>query len=125
MADEKEIKALIGSLREQPDPLHAGYSPSVHKLVAMGLDGALAVVDLLNAEDRSLRPYAQRVVEDVAARQLGWRGGQGFPDPGGADRFRDLIRSNGDYRPDAKEAQRRAAVTKWRRWLEEQRRKQR
>jgi hypothetical protein len=110
MAEQTDIAALLRSFDENYDPLHVDVTPSVLKLIDLGLDGALAVLDLLNSSQPLTRKRARRVLEGVVFRHFG---------AGGEKKAREVIAENG-YDPEAPEPQRREAIERWRRWLERQ-----
>ncbi len=56
------IAEFVRTLDEDPDMLHNDYTPSVHGLIAAGVPGALAVVDLLRSSNADTRLHARRVV---------------------------------------------------------------
>ena len=110
---------MIETIDTAPDPLHLDITPSVLKLIARGLDGAIAVLPLLNARDASTRQRAGRVLQGAVARHFGFREGSGFPDPVSEQTARKIIDDNG-YQAEAPEAARTQAAMKWRKWLAEQ-----
>ena len=110
MTQSRDIAALLRSFDENYDPLHVDITPSVLKMIDLGLDGAEAVLELLNSNHPLSRRRARRVVEGVAFRHYG---------AGAETRARRAIAENG-YDPDAAEPERRAAMERWRRWLEQQ-----
>jgi hypothetical protein len=113
MAEPKDIATLVRSIDENYDPLHVDVTPSVLKLIDAGLDGAAAVLDLLNSPQPLTRRRAKRVVEGAVLRHVG---------EGTGERTRAVIAENG-YDPDAGEPQRREAIERWRRWLEREMKK--
>jgi hypothetical protein len=104
MANE-EINALIQTIDIAPDPLHTDITPSVLKLIGHGLDGALAVVDLLNAPVEMTTRRASRVLQGAIARYFGFREGSGFPNASSEATCRRVLDENGD------------SADKWRAWL--------
>jgi hypothetical protein len=117
---QAEIGELVRTLDEQPHPLHSDFTPSVERLIELGLPAAAAVVDLLDAPNPATRLHAQRVIEGVVMRAEGWRPNRGYPDAAGEQRTRHVLEENGGYRYDAPPEQRRAAMERWRAWLEAQ-----
>lgn len=116
---DETIAGLVAALDDDPNPLHADFTPSVMALIEAGLPGALAVLGRLDAAGRTTRLHAQRVLEGVAMRRLGWVPGRGYPDgAAGEARTRHLLAANGAYHADAPEAARADAVAKWRAWLD-------
>lgn len=118
--DEGEIKMLVQTINDNADRLHMDSTPSVQRLIELGLPGASAVLELLNAPDSHTRLRAQRVVEGVVMRLHGWRPGQGYADSEGQNRTAALLKANGDYKADASERKRKTAIGKWRRWIQAQ-----
>lgn len=117
---DPDLARLVASLDDDPDPLHLDFTPAVHALIDRGCAGALAVVDLLDAPDELTRLHAERVVEGAAMAYHGWVAGRGYADGAlGEERVRALLAANGGYSYDAAPEVRRAAVPRWRHWLEE------
>lgn len=121
--EEDEIEMLVKTINDNPDRLHVDSTPSVQRLIQLGLPGATAVVDLLNAPDLHTRLRAQRVLEGVVMRMHGWRPGQGYRDSEGQERTMSVLSANGDYKADAPQRKRKSAIGKWRHWLEAQMKK--
>lgn len=110
---------LVAHLDDDPDPLHADYTPAVWALADRGFEAAVAVLPLLDAPEAMTRLHASRVLEGVLARHFGWRAGQGYPTGSdGEARFRRLWSDNGSYAYDAPAAERQRAIARWRTWLE-------
>lgn len=123
LAQEKsnDIEKLIRTIDENPDPLHGDFTPSVLKLSELGIPGAKAVLDLLDAPEFLTRKHAQRVLEGVVMRLHGWVPGRGYPDAhSGQKKTQDLLKANGNYDPNSSSSDRRKAIEKWRQWLEMQ-----
>jgi hypothetical protein len=112
-----DIGELVRTLDDEPHPLHSDFTPSVDRLIELGLPAAVAVVDLLDAPDPATRLHAQRVIEGAVMRANGWRPNQGYPDTDGEQRTRRVLEQNGGYRFDAAPEQRKAALERWRAWL--------
>lgn len=115
-----DIENLLQTIDDSPDRLHADFTPSVLKLIELGLPGARVVIDLLAAPKFETRRHAQRVVEGVVMRLHGWRPGQGYPDPSGQEKTQALLTANGAYQADASPEARNQAIEKWRHWLKAQ-----
>jgi hypothetical protein len=112
------IAELLARLDDEPDMLHADYTPAVWALCAHGLEGAVAVLDALESPEVMTRLHASRVLSCGVSRHFGWRPGQGYPDgSAGEERFRMIWRDNGDYAHDAPAEARAASVRAWRAWL--------
>ncbi len=105
---------------ERPDPLHLDVTPSVLVLIDLGLPGAEAALDRLNAPERLTRMRAQRVVEAVLAHHFGWIAGVGYPTAEAEQQARTIAESNG-YHVDAPEPERIAAIERWRAWINAER----
>lgn len=116
---DAELARLVASLDEDADPLHNDYTPAVHALIARDVEGALAVLEQLDAPNEMTRLHAQRVVEGVAMRHCGWRTGQGYADGAlGEARLRALLQRNGTYDRQAPSPARQQSMALWRAWLE-------
>jgi hypothetical protein len=115
-----DIKNLVKTINDDPDPLHADVTPSVLQLIEKGLPAVRAVLDLLDAPELLTRKRAQRVLEGVVMRRHGWVAGQGYTDPDGQKKTQDLLADNGNYQAGAAPKARKRTIEKWRRWLESQ-----
>ena len=113
---QEEISSLIQTIDAAPDPLHGDLTPSVLKLIDRGLDGAVAVLPVLNAPKEATRGRAYRVIQGVVARLYGFREGAGFRDSSAEQTWRRVLDDNG-YRVDAGEQERIASMAKWAEWL--------
>jgi len=116
--DDAEIETLVKTLNDTPDVAHADYTPSVRRLGELGLPAATAVLPLLDADDRLTRARAQRVLEQVVNRRLGWVPNRGYADPfEGQEKIRAIWEANGSYDSDAPPEARRKSIALWRQWL--------
>jgi hypothetical protein len=116
--NQSEVNKLVQTLDADPEALHSDFTPSVRRLIELGLPGALAVVDQLEASDSAVtRLHAQRVVEAVVMLRNGWRPHRGYPDRGAEQMTQQVLKANGSYRYDAQPVKRAAAAKKWRAWL--------
>lgn len=116
---DAELARLVATLDDDAEPLHNDFTPAVHALIARDVEGALAVVDLLDAPNELTRLHAQRVVEGVAMRHCGWQAGHGFADGAiGEARMRTLLQRNGAYDWQAPSPARQRSMALWRAWLE-------
>jgi hypothetical protein len=112
----------VARIDAEPDELHNDYTPAVWALCAHALDGALAVVPLLDAPSRDTRMHASRALSCAVSRHFGWLAGQGWPSgSGGEARFQAVWDGNGAYEWDADPAARHASAQAWQTWIEAQR----
>lgn len=112
------IASLVASIDADPDPLHADYTPAVWALCGHGLDGARAVLPLLDAPDQMTRMHASRALECAVAAWFGVKRGQtDDPRSGATRRFEAAWMTNGPYAWDGAPAARRAARDRWAAWL--------
>lgn len=112
-----EIPRLVRTLDDDANPLHADITPSVRRLMELGVPAAVAVLDLLEAPDPVTRLHAQRVIEGVVMYRNGWVPNRGYASLDAEQETRRLLQANGGYRYDAPPEERAAAVRKWRAWL--------
>jgi len=104
---DAELAEIAAHLDDDADILHADYTPAVFRLCEAGPRGALAVVDRLDAPGEMTRMHAERVVECVGMRWVGWTSGRGYADgAAGEQRTRALLHANGDYAPTLPSARR-------------------
>jgi hypothetical protein len=116
---DKELADLVQKIDENPDRLHADVTPAVLQLMDLGLPGAKAVLELLDAPEWLTRIRVQRVIEGVVMRRNGWQPGQGYPEPHeGQEKVATVLASNGSYNAKAPSEHRREAIAKWRQWIE-------
>jgi hypothetical protein len=113
-----EVPDLIKTIGNNPDPLHSDFTPSMLRLIELGLPAALRVVDLLDAPELVTRERAQRVLEGIVMRYHGWRPGQGYPDAKGHLKTEAVLAEN-DYQAAAPAKSRKAGIKKWRSWIQE------
>jgi hypothetical protein len=118
--EDAKIKTLIERIDKDPDRLHADVTPSVLELTELGLPGAHAVLELLDAPEFLTRKRAQRVLEGVVMRHYGWIAGQGYATSEAQDQVQTLLKTNGNYNADAPQRKRKSAIGKWRHWLQAQ-----
>lgn len=112
------IASLVASIDADPDPLHADFTPAVWGLCGHGLDGARAVLPLLDAPDQMTRMHASRALECAVAAWFGVKRGQtDDPRSGVTRRFEAAWIANGPYAWDGPPAARRAARDRWDAWL--------
>lgn len=117
----KEIDNLLKELNKDPDKLHLDYTPAVFRLIEYGLEAALAVLPLLNSNDKWERHRAQRVLEGVIQRRFGWRPGYGYPEGSvGEEKLKNLLFEMGNYQAEGSIKQRSASINKWKVWLQAQ-----
>ena len=98
------LDALVATIDDAADPLHADVTPSATGLGVMGRAAAAAVLNLLESRSEMTRLRAQHALEAIASSET--RGA-----------WSELWARNGGYRWDAPEAQRAASLLRWRRWL--------
>jgi HEAT repeat protein len=105
------LDALLATLNDAADPLHADFTPSVQALAAFGLDAVAPLLDRMLEDDAMSRLHAQRALEGILRERLG-----------AADdtSLSQLWAENGDYSWDAADDPRRVAVATWRDWLARQ-----
>src|SRR5215210_2755978 len=77
------VQALYARLNDDPDLLHADYTPAVHKLIRVGRPALPRAVDLMLTGDEDTRMRAQRVLEGVTSVEHGFVFGQGWTRPDG------------------------------------------
>lgn len=111
------ITDLLSRIDEAPDDLHNDMTPAVHQLADMGWQAAPGLLDLMTSDSTDTRLHAQRALEGILARDLGFVPGQGFTLAAGEDRFRAIWSRNSSYAYDAAPELRAKAVSTWRQWL--------
>ena len=118
---ETRILAAVARLDDAPDPLHLDMTPAVLALAELGT----AVIPHLEAGLASpselTRLHAQRALEHVLYRHLGFRPGSGWDQPDGEASFRRLWGANGAYAFDGPPTARSAAIERWMAWASAQR----
>lgn len=120
-ATSAEVARLVQSINENSDLLHADYSPSVHKLCAMGMpalrNGAL---ELLVSPDPESRMRGQTVLGTVVMQQFGFVPGQGWSKESREREVELLWEKNGSYAWNASESDRDSSYKIWRAWVKAQ-----
>lgn len=112
--------ASLATLNDAPDPAHFDVTASVLNLIEMGLPAVEAVLPLLASPHDRTRQRAQRVLEGVSQQVLTEQLQPRSLENTVNITWQELWRRNGDYRWDAPEPQRRAALEHWRQWLVDQ-----
>lgn len=112
------IASLITKINEEPDKLHRDRTPAVRALIEIGEPALGPVLELMLAPQRETRLRAQRVLEGVTLRLHGFRPGHGWEDRSHEADWRRFWKSLGDLDWDAPEAERAAAVARWREWVQ-------
>lgn len=117
-APRPTIASLVAAIDDDPDILHADFTPAVWGLCGYGLDGARAVLPLLDAASETTRMHASRALECAVANWFGWQPGR-IEDPrsGARRRYEAVWRANGGYDWNAAPAVRRATRDLWAAWL--------
>jgi hypothetical protein len=112
------IASLVAAIDVDPDMLHNDFTPAVWGLCGYGLDGARAVLPLLDAASEMTRMHASRALECAVATWFGWQPGR-IEDPrsGARRRYEAAWRANGGYDWNAAPAARRAMRDQWAAWL--------
>jgi hypothetical protein len=117
---DPRVAALCARLENDPDLLHNDYTPAVHELISIGRPAIPPALDLMLADNEDTRMHAQRVLEGVTARELGFVFGEGWKRPDGASEWRRFWARLGGLSYKAPPDQRAASVGLWRAWLAEQ-----
>jgi HEAT repeat protein len=117
IGDPQAQAAILQTLNDAADQLHADITPSVLTLGGMGLKAVPSLLDLLMADDEMTRLHAQRALELILARRHGAAPDSGFPSPKAEDDMRSEWSANGNYDYSAPASAREASVEKWRQWL--------
>jgi hypothetical protein len=116
-ATGERIKTLLAHINDEPDKLHADYTPAVHELIKVGEPALTLTLELMLADGLDTRLRAQRVLEGVTLVQHGFVLGQGWKEDGGEKRFRKFWSELGDLAYDSSPEKRAASVTLWKKWL--------
>jgi hypothetical protein len=111
------VEQALRTIDDDPDPLHADVTPSVHALGAMGLAAVPGVLDLMISEDQMTRLHAQRALEAILDRRLGFVPGRGYPSRAAEEARVRSWKAHGGYRHDAPADVRATSVAAWRAWL--------
>lgn len=114
---DPKVAELFARLDENPDILHADYTPAVHELIAIGRPTIAPALDLMLSDNEFTRMHAQRVIEGVTLREHRFVFGQGWTRPTGAAEWKQFWTRLGDLNDRASAEARRASVAKWRVWL--------
>lgn len=120
LGHSQALSACLATLDDNADPLHADMTPAVYALGNLGWVAVPPLLDLMLAERTLTRLHAERALELIVNGSLGFVPGQGFPSAEAEEQVRAIWRDNGDYRHDADEQSRAAAVCRWHDWLRQQ-----
>lgn len=117
LGTDDALAALVATLDDAPDLLHADVTPSATALSAMGLAALPPLLPVLAAGDPPTRQRAQRVLERVTLDAVGGD----LPPPRAPELARHewtaLWKANGSYKWDGPDDARAQAVERWRAWL--------
>jgi hypothetical protein len=116
-ATVERVKTLLARINDDPDILHADYTPAVHELVQVGEPALAPTLELMLSDDRHTRMRAQRVLEGVTLVQHGFVFGQGWKEDQGEKRHRKFWSELGKLDYDAPPDKRAAGVAMWKKWL--------
>jgi hypothetical protein len=119
-AMEKDIIELVKSINDDPDLLHADYTPSVRKLIEKGLPSVPYVLVLMTSESEYTRMRAQRVLAGVTMERYGFVVGKGWTQEDGEQKFRKFWKELGNMRWDDSLENRNKSVALWKKWLADQ-----
>lgn len=115
---DNEIPSLVERINSDPDRLHSDYTPSVRRLIELGVPALSAVLDLILERRRETRMRAQRVIEEVSMHLYGFQPGAGWRSDRERESWVKMWKELGDLDWDASEESRRESVRRWRRWLD-------
>jgi HEAT repeat protein len=111
------VDALLRTIDDAPDMLHADVTPSVNALGSLGLSVLPRVLPLLNAAERATRQHAQRVLERAGFREIEE---ELRPRPLSQEARRawtELWERNGSYDWDAPPEARQRSIELWKAWV--------
>jgi hypothetical protein len=115
----ESLEDLVRTIDTNPDWLHAGYTPSVHKLIEVGDPAIPRMLDLmlLDGDFPSMtRENAQTVLNGILSKKCGFVSGRGWSESNGSDRANALWASLGNLDWKAPLDERERAVKLWREW---------
>ena len=114
----RRIQSLVTRINERPDPSHSEASSAGLGLVELGVPALRhGALDLITSDDDATRRHGEFVLSAIVHAQCGFVPGRGWSDDQGPARFRELWETNGGYRPDMPEAERRKCYEQWTAWL--------
>ena len=113
------IKKLIKEIDDKPDKLHLDITPSVLALSKLGMEIVPYLEAPLSSESEYTRLHAQRTLELMISYHFGFVTGQGWKDPKGEDKFRELWKKNGSYDFEAPEQDRSNSIKAWMIWYKQ------
>lgn len=114
--DAQDLERLVARLDQDADRLHADMTPAVHELGTRGRRIVPVLKPALESPNEMTRLHAQRALEAMVQRELGFVAGQGWTRPGGEQEFMRLWKANGSYDYVSPESVRNAAVDAWLAW---------
>lgn len=114
------IERLVANLDKDPDLLHLDITPAVLELGSLGLEIIPYLQAPLLSPDEMTRLHAQRALERMLSRRLGFVAGQGWTSPEGPQKWQALWAQNGSYDWQAPKEVRNRAVTLWMQWFKAQ-----
>ena len=112
-ADAARIELLVANLDKDSDELHLDMTPAVLELGSLGLEIVPYLQAPLLSSDELTRLHAQRALEHMLSRRLGFVPGQGWRSPEGQQKWQALWAQNGSYDWRAPEEVRKHSVAMW------------
>jgi hypothetical protein len=119
LAMDSSIVQLVQSIDDNPDPLHADYTPSVHQLIEKGLPAVPPVLVLMRSDSKDTRLHAQRVLEGITMKRFGFVIGKGWAKADGEEKWRELWKKLGNMQWDESLERRNKSIVLWEKWLKE------
>lgn len=118
LGTEDALQACLKTIDDSPDMLHFEVTPSVRALTKMGLPALSSVLPLLDAENEETRRHAQKVLEQVTFDEIAKDVTATRGSPPVMTEWETLWKNNGPYQWNAPADQRRAAIERWKQWIE-------
>lgn len=116
-AEAAHIEQLVANLDLDSDPLHMDITPAVLELSSLGFEIIPYLQTPLLSADEMTRLHAQRALELMLSRRLGFVAGQGWTRPEGEQMLRALWARNGSYDWQEAAAARKRSVALWMQWF--------
>jgi HEAT repeat protein len=104
--DPRAKVALIRTINDTPDLLHADQTLSTYALIAWGAEILPDIIPLLNVTNFSTRRRAFSVVSGIVNREFV-----------GELTWQEIWKNNGSFLPEMEEKERLICIEKWKEWI--------
>jgi len=114
--ERDSIREFVATLDDNPDWSHFEYTPSVMKLIKVGLPAVPDLLDAMLVESEVTRLHAYTALSRILASTCGFSD-QGWSTPTSQSEWEGLLNRLGNLDPSDTYERRKASVRLWREWI--------